>query len=57
MGHVDILCFTESWLSPAVSDHAIQPTETLIVFRMERTEESGKSKGGEMCVKNQQQLV
>lgn len=45
----NILCFTETWLSPAVPDHAVLPRSMLSVFRQDRTEESGKSKGGGVC--------
>ncbi|KAK1797598.1 hypothetical protein P4O66_000791 [Electrophorus voltai] len=42
----NLLCFTESWLNPAVSNHAIQPAE----FFSDRTADSGKSRGGGVCV-------
>ncbi|KAK1802483.1 hypothetical protein P4O66_022154 [Electrophorus voltai] len=46
----NLLCFTESWLNPAVPNHAIQPTEFFSVHRMDRTADSGKSRGGGVCV-------
>lgn len=42
----NLLCFTETWLNPAVPDHAIQPAEFFSVHRMDRTRDSGKSRGG-----------
>ncbi|KAK1795637.1 hypothetical protein P4O66_001130 [Electrophorus voltai] len=46
----NLLCFTESWLNPAVANHAIQPAEFFSVHRMDRTADSGKSRGGGVCV-------
>ncbi|KAK1784814.1 hypothetical protein P4O66_003478 [Electrophorus voltai] len=46
----NLLCFTESWLNPAVPNHAIQPAEFFSVHRMDRTADSGKSRGGRVCV-------
>ncbi|KAI5613979.1 gastrula zinc finger protein XlCGF28.1-like [Silurus asotus] len=46
----NLLCFTETWLNPAVPDHAIQPAEFFSVYRMDRTLESGKSRGGGVCL-------
>ncbi|KAK1784837.1 hypothetical protein P4O66_018184 [Electrophorus voltai] len=46
----NLLCFTESWLNPAVPSHAIQPAEFFSVHRMDRTADSGKSRGGGVCV-------
>ncbi|KAK3513310.1 hypothetical protein QTP70_010000 [Hemibagrus guttatus] len=46
----NLLCFTETWLNPVVSDHAIQPAEFFSVHRMGRTLESGKSRGGGVCL-------
>ncbi|KAK1806255.1 hypothetical protein P4O66_000131 [Electrophorus voltai] len=46
----NLLCFTESWLNPAVPNHAIQPAEFFSVHRMDRTADSGKSRGGGVCV-------
>ncbi|RXN39336.1 leucine-rich repeat-containing 24-like protein [Labeo rohita] len=45
----NLLCFTETWLNPAVPDHAIQPAEFFSVHRMDRTRDSGKSRGGGVC--------
>ncbi|KAK3534809.1 hypothetical protein QTP86_026082 [Hemibagrus guttatus] len=45
----NLLCFTETWLSPVVLDHAIQLAE-FSVHRMGRTLESGKSRGGGVCL-------
>ena len=44
-----ILCFTESWLTPSIPDHSVTPAEHFSIARMDRTEESGKSKGGGVC--------
>ncbi|KAK1784140.1 hypothetical protein P4O66_021148, partial [Electrophorus voltai] len=46
----NLLCFTESWLNPAVPNHAIQPAEFFSVHRMDRTADLGKSRGGGVCV-------
>ncbi|KAK1802735.1 hypothetical protein P4O66_021277, partial [Electrophorus voltai] len=46
----NLLCFTESWLNPAVPNHAIQPAEFFSVHRMDRTADSGKSRGSGVCV-------
>ncbi|KAK1802517.1 hypothetical protein P4O66_021800 [Electrophorus voltai] len=46
----NLLCFTESWLNPAVPNHAIQPAEFFSVHRMDRTADSGKSRGSRVCV-------
>ena len=45
----NVLCFTETWLSPSIPDHSITPAEHFSIARMDRTEESGKSKGGGVC--------
>lgn len=45
----NVLCFTETWLTPEVPDHAVRPAETFSVFRMDRTVDSGKSRGGGVC--------
>ncbi|KAK3505997.1 hypothetical protein QTP70_003344, partial [Hemibagrus guttatus] len=45
-----LLCFTETWLNPVVLDLAIQPAEFFSVHRMDRTQESGKSRGGVVCL-------
>ncbi|KAK1798026.1 hypothetical protein P4O66_000522 [Electrophorus voltai] len=44
------LCFTESWLYPAVPSQAIHLAEFFSVHRMDRTVNSGKSRGGGECV-------
>ncbi|KAK1784467.1 hypothetical protein P4O66_000872 [Electrophorus voltai] len=49
-GAANPLCFTESWLNPVVPSHTIQPAEFFAVQRMERTADSGKSRGGAVCV-------
>ncbi|KAL0199448.1 hypothetical protein M9458_007988, partial [Cirrhinus mrigala] len=46
----NLLCFTETWLNPAVPDHVIQPAEFFSVHRMDRTRDSGKSRGGGVCL-------
>ncbi|KAK1784036.1 hypothetical protein P4O66_004356, partial [Electrophorus voltai] len=46
----NLLCFTESWLNPAVPNHTIQPAEFFSVHRMDRMADSGKSRGGGVCV-------
>ncbi|KAK1791170.1 hypothetical protein P4O66_002198 [Electrophorus voltai] len=46
----NLLCFTESWLNPMVPNHAIQPAEFFSVHRMDRMADSGKSRGGGVCV-------
>ncbi|XP_060703504.1 uncharacterized protein LOC132830055 [Hemiscyllium ocellatum] len=44
-----VLCFTETWLSPAISDCALQP-EGFSVHRMDRKMSSGKARGGGVCL-------
>ncbi|KAK1803589.1 hypothetical protein P4O66_021005 [Electrophorus voltai] len=46
----NLLCFTESWLNPAVPNHAIQPAKFFSVHRKDRTADSGKWRGGGVCV-------
>ena len=46
----NIICLTETWLTPTLPDHAIQPAEFFSVHRMYRTKESGKSRGGGLCL-------
>jgi len=41
----NIFGLTETWLTPLVPDRVICPAESFYVFRVDRTEESGKSKG------------
>ncbi|KAK3547396.1 hypothetical protein QTP86_018891 [Hemibagrus guttatus] len=48
--YCNLLCFTETWLNPAVLDHAIQPAEFFSVHRMDRTMELGKTRGGGVCL-------
>lgn len=44
------LCHTQTWLTPSVPDHAIQPAEFLSVQHMDRTGDSGKSWEEEVCL-------
>ncbi|KAK1792092.1 hypothetical protein P4O66_001870 [Electrophorus voltai] len=46
----NLLCFTKSWLNPAVPNHASQPAEFFSVHHMDRMADLGKSRGGEVCV-------
>ncbi|KAK1789806.1 hypothetical protein P4O66_015687, partial [Electrophorus voltai] len=46
----NLLCFTKSWLIPVVLSHAIHPVEFFSVHRMDRTADSGKSRGSGVCV-------
>ncbi len=45
----NILCLTETWLTPTVPDTAIRPSDNFSVLRMDRTAEAGKNKGGGVC--------
>ncbi len=45
----NILCLTETWLTPSVLDTAVMPSDNLSVLRMDRTVEAGKTKGGGVC--------
>ncbi len=45
----NILCLTETWLTPTVSDTAATPSDNFSVLRMDRTAEAGKTKGGGVC--------
>ncbi len=45
----NILCLTETWLTPSVPDTAVTPSDNLSVLRMDRTGEAGKTKGGRVC--------
>ncbi len=45
----NILCLTETWLTPSVQDTAVTPSDNLSVLRMNRTAETGKTKGGGVC--------
>lgn len=43
-----VLCFTETWLTPALLNCALQP-EGFSLHRMDRTASSGKDEGGGVC--------
>ncbi len=45
----NILCLTETWLTPMVPDTAVTPSDNFSVFRMDRSAEAGKNKGGGVC--------
>ncbi len=45
----NILCLTETWLTPSVQDTAVTPSDNLSVLWMNRTAEAGKTKGGGVC--------
>ncbi len=45
----NILCLTETWLTPSVPDNAVMPSDNFSVLRMDRTAEAGKTKGGGVC--------
>ncbi|KAK7881961.1 hypothetical protein WMY93_028135 [Mugilogobius chulae] len=45
----NIFCFTETWLTPSIPDHAVLPNDMFTIIRMDRTLDSGKSKGGGVC--------
>ncbi len=45
----NILCLTETWLTPTVLDTAVTPSDNFSVLRMDRTAEAGKTKGGGVC--------
>ncbi len=45
----NILCLTETWLTPSVPDTAATPSDNFSVLRMDRTAEAGKTKGGGVC--------
>ncbi len=42
----NIICLTETWLTPSVPVTAVMPSDNFSVLRMDRTAEAGKSKGG-----------
>ncbi|KAK1804161.1 hypothetical protein P4O66_020205, partial [Electrophorus voltai] len=46
----NLLCFTESWLNPVVPSHAIQLAKLFSVYRLDRMADSGKLRGGGVCV-------
>ncbi len=45
----NILCLSETWLTPSVPDTAVTPSDIFSVLRMDRTAEAGKTKGGGVC--------
>ncbi len=45
----NIICLTETWLTPTVPDTAVTPSDNFSVLRMDRTAEAGKTKGGGVC--------
>ncbi len=45
----NIICLTETWLTPSAPDTAVTPSDNFSVLRMDRTAEAGKSKGGGVC--------
>ncbi len=45
----NILCLTESWLTPTVPNTAVMPSDNFSLLRMDRTAEAGKNKGGGVC--------
>ncbi len=45
----NIICLTETWLTPSVPVTAVTPSDNFSVLRMDRTAEAGKSKGGGVC--------
>ncbi len=45
----NILCLTETWLTPTVPDTAVMPSDNFSVLRMDRTAKSSKTKGGGVC--------
>ncbi len=45
----NILCLTETWLTPSVPVTAVTPSDNFSVLRMDRTAEAGKNKGGGVC--------
>ena len=45
----NVFILTETWLNPAIPDSAIVP-EGFTIFRQDQTVNSGKSKGGGVCI-------
>ncbi len=45
----NIICLTETWLTPSVPVTAVMPSDNVSVLWMDRTAEVGKSKGGGVC--------
>ncbi len=46
MWDCNILCFNKTWLTLVEPDQEVTPAESFTIFRMDRMEESDKSKGG-----------
>ncbi len=42
----NIICLTETWLTPSVPDNAVTQSDNFSVLRMDRTAEARKTKGG-----------
>ncbi len=47
--YCNIICLTETWLTPSVLVTAVTPSDNFSVLRMDRTAEASKSKGGGVC--------
>lgn len=45
----NILCFTETWLTPLVPDQVVTWLNYFTGFRMDRTTKANKTKGGGLC--------
>ncbi len=45
----NILCLTETWLTTSVPDTAVTPSDNFSVLRMDKTAETGKTKGEGLC--------
>ncbi len=45
----NILCLTETWLTPMVPVTALTPSDNFSVLRMDRTAEARKTEGGGVC--------
>ena len=45
----NILCLSEIWLTSLVPDTVVTPAEHFSLFYMDRTEDSGKTRGGGVC--------
>ncbi len=46
----NILCLTETQLTPSVADTAVTPSDNFSVLRMDRIAKVGKTKGGGVCL-------
>ncbi len=46
----NILCLTETWLTPSVPDTAVRPSDNFSVLQMDRTAEAGKKTKVVECV-------